>query len=163
MGVAERSSGYSPRVVRAIRLAKLLDARFLDPVLGALLPEIGDWLGVLLGLYPVYVAYREGLSARILAQMLWNLGLDLLVGAVPALGDILDFAFKANMRNTALLEAALRGEIAAHESTTPGLTLSGRTLLLGAGFFFVGAVVLSAWIGSIILTSLWHIIMTVGA
>ena len=37
--------------------------------------------------------------------MVFNIGVDALVGAVPLVGDLFDFAWKANTRNLRLLEA----------------------------------------------------------
>jgi hypothetical protein len=36
--------------------------------------------------------------------MLLNLGVDMALGAMPVLGDLVDIAFRANQRNLALLE-----------------------------------------------------------
>lgn len=36
-----------------------------------------------------------------------NVGIDAVVGAVPILGDLFDVAFKANLRNLAIIEAHL--------------------------------------------------------
>jgi hypothetical protein len=44
----------------------------------------------------------------VIARMMLNTGLDLLTGFVPLLGDLFDAAFKANMRNLALLERHAR-------------------------------------------------------
>jgi hypothetical protein len=41
--------------------------------------------------------------------MLLNLGVDAATGAVPVLGDIWDFFFKAHSRNLALLRARSEG------------------------------------------------------
>jgi hypothetical protein len=35
--------------------------------------------------------------------MLLNVGVDFLVGEIPVLGDLFDFAFKANQRNLLIL------------------------------------------------------------
>ena len=45
-----------------------------------------------------------GAPASLLARMGWNLLVDVVVGAVPFLGDLFDAGFKANMRNLALLD-----------------------------------------------------------
>jgi hypothetical protein len=37
--------------------------------------------------------------------MVWNVAMETLVGAVPILGDIFDIAWKANVKNLALLRA----------------------------------------------------------
>ena len=92
-----------PDIERARTLARVLDHYMVDPLLGLLLPGAGDLVGSLLGLYMVGVALRRRMSPVIIARMLLNLALDAAIGAVPVLGDIADFAFKANQRNLALL------------------------------------------------------------
>src|SRR2546422_1671327 len=52
-------------------------------------------------------AFRMGASRATLVRMAGNVALDAAVGAVPLLGDIFDFAWKANLRNVALLERHL--------------------------------------------------------
>jgi Domain of unknown function (DUF4112) len=75
----------------------------LDAIVG-LVPGIGDLAS------PAYTALIliEGLRLRVpavvQARMVLNAGLDMLIGLVPLLGDIADIAWKANLRNLALLE-----------------------------------------------------------
>src|SRR5690348_16002469 len=71
-------------------LARWLDDRFLDPLLGLVLPGVGDVVGSALGLYVVGVALRRRLPLVTVARMLMNLGVDALVGAVPLAGDLFD-------------------------------------------------------------------------
>lgn len=40
----------------------------------------------------------------LLARMLGNVAIEVVGGAIPVLGDLFDAAFKANLRNVALLE-----------------------------------------------------------
>ena len=54
-----------------------------------------------------------GVPAPTLARMLLNLALDATVGAVPALGDLFDFVWKANIRNIELLERHLHDPVRA--------------------------------------------------
>ena len=103
---------HQAALARLDRYATLMDARFrvpgtrirfgLDPIIG-LLPGIGDALGLALSLYVVVEATRLGVPKRVLFRMLRNVGLEALVGVVPVLGDVFDIAFKANLRNAALL------------------------------------------------------------
>lgn len=98
----------------ARRLSVLLDSAIripgtnlrvgLDPILGAFLPELGDALSAVLSLTLLAVAYRERVPKLVLVRMLINVGLDALLGAIPLLGDVFDFAFKANEKNLALIE-----------------------------------------------------------
>ena len=74
----------------------------LDPLLG-LIPGVGDSIGALLSSYLLYRAAQEGFPVRTLVRMIGNIMLDGAVGMVPVLGDVFDFAFKANRRNLALM------------------------------------------------------------
>jgi hypothetical protein len=98
----------------ARRLSVLLDSALripgtqlrigLDPILGALLPELGDALTAVLSLSLVTVAFRQRVPQWVLARMLVNIALDAILGAIPFVGDVFDFAFKANEKNLALIE-----------------------------------------------------------
>lgn len=79
----------------------------LDPLLG-LLPGAGDWLGALLSLYLLYEASRLGVPLGVLTRMAGNILIEALVGAVPLLGDLFDFAWQANVRNLELVEKHYR-------------------------------------------------------
>jgi hypothetical protein len=46
---------------------------------------------------------KHGASGKIVVKMLLNVLVDLLVGAIPLLGWVFDFYFKANDRNIKLL------------------------------------------------------------
>lgn len=92
-----------PEIARARTLARVLDGYFVDPVVGLIAPGLGDVLTSLLGLYIVAIAARRRVSPLILARMLLNLGLDTALGAVPLVGDLFDFAYRANHRNVELL------------------------------------------------------------
>ena len=77
----------------------------LDPIAGLLVPGLGDFLSAGVGLYIVQVAIRKRLPKIVVARMLLNLGIDTAVGSIPLVGDIFDFAFRANRRNVDLLTA----------------------------------------------------------
>jgi hypothetical protein len=120
-----------PELAAAAALARWMDDRFLDPLLGLFLPGAGDVLGTILGIYPVWLAWRRGAPMALLARMLLNLAVDALGGAVPIVGDIWDFLFRAHARNLALLEArASGGEVRGRP--TDALVVAGAALLLVA-------------------------------
>ncbi|HEY7376845.1 MAG TPA: DUF4112 domain-containing protein [Polyangia bacterium] len=126
-------------------LARWLDHRFVDPLLGLLLPGIGDLLGSALGLYPVLLAWQRRAPKALLARMLLNLAADAAGGAIPVIGDLWDFLFRAHARNLQLLRARADGvAVRGHWSDT---LVVGAALML-----FVAALALPvlavAWI--------WH-------
>jgi hypothetical protein len=56
-----------------------------------------------MGAYSLWIARRLGAPGAVVARMVLNLAVDGIVGLVPLLGDLFDFAFKAHSRNHALL------------------------------------------------------------
>jgi hypothetical protein len=89
---------------RAIRIPGTDIYIGLDPILGALLPELGDALTAVLSLGLLALAIRERVPKLVLLRMVVNIAIDALVGAIPLIGDVFDFAFKANEKNLALIE-----------------------------------------------------------
>ena len=64
-------------------------------------------IGAVLSGYIVLEAVRAEVPTFTLARMLVNIGIDTVVGAVPAVGDVFDAAWKSNIMNVALLERHL--------------------------------------------------------
>src|SRR3989344_8067950 len=74
----------------------------LDPILG-LFPGGGDLIALGLSFYIVWIAVQMRIPADKLAQMMGNIAYDFFIGIIPLIGDIADFAFKANTRNLKIL------------------------------------------------------------
>lgn len=95
------------------RWAVLLDSVFrvpgtrirfgLDAIIG-LVPGIGDLSAPVFAAVILATGFRMRLPAVVQARMVLNAALDMLIGLVPILGDVADIAWKANLRNLALLE-----------------------------------------------------------
>ncbi len=111
-----RPAAAAPPVASPLeRLVRLLDEAFpvpgtgwrigLDGIVGLLFPGGGDVLGALVAATVVALAVRQGLPALVVARMVANIAIDLVVGAVPLVGDLFDVAWKANVRNLRLLRA----------------------------------------------------------
>ena len=90
-------------VLIAVRMADWLDDRYIDPLVGFVLPGAGDLLFAVVGMYPVYVALRRRMPPIVAARMIRNLAIDLLLGAIPIVGDLFDVVFQAHRRNANLL------------------------------------------------------------
>src|SRR5580658_1378114 len=74
----------------------------LDGIIG-LVPGLGDVLAGLLSLIIPLAAWIRGVPYVTLVRMAANLGIGVLVGSIPLLGDIFDIAWKTNRRNYRLL------------------------------------------------------------
>jgi hypothetical protein len=101
------------RLATLRRIAELLDSAFvvpgtnyrigLDPIIG-LIPMIGDLASPLFTIGLLWQAYDLRIPKVVQLRMIFNAAIDALVGAIPFLGDLFDFGWKANQRNLALLE-----------------------------------------------------------
>ena len=128
----------------ATTLAHWLDHRFVDPLLGFLLPGVGDLLGAALGVYPVVLAWQRRAPKVLLARMILNLAADTAGGAIPVLGDVWDFLFRAHARNLELLRArADAGEVRAR--WTDAFVVGGALLVLLIALAL--PVVVAVWLG----------------
>lgn len=79
----------------------------LDSLLG-LIPILGDVVGAALSSYILWLAARLGVPRVTLLRMALNVAIEAAVGVVPFLGDVFDMAWKANVRNVAILKAHLQ-------------------------------------------------------
>jgi Domain of unknown function (DUF4112) len=138
-----------PRLRRLRWVAWLLDRSIplghgwsigVDPLIG-LVPGVGDFITTAASFYIVCEAGRLGLPAGILLRMLGNIAADTLLGAIPVLGDLFDFAWQSNVRNLRLIEAHYSPELRERPvgRLVFALMLSAAILigLLGVGGFFV--------------------------
>src|SRR5579862_8324398 len=98
-------------------LAHLLDDWFrvpgtsirfgLDGIIG-LVPGLGDVLAGLASCIIIVAAWFRGVPYVGLMRMVVNLAIDVLVGAIPFIGDAFDIAWKANRRNYKLMTRHLQ-------------------------------------------------------
>lgn len=158
MGRRPSSDDAERRLRRLSRLAWLLDRSIplgkwrigVDPILG-LVPGLGDWLGALLSLYFLYESARLGVRGGVLARMTTNILVETVVGALPVVGDLFDFAWQANARNLRLLQRhydpdleprSLRGVMLA-----VGIVALGVMALVTALAYVVVRTIMGLWNG----------------
>ena len=93
--------------------ASFLDNRFRIPgtnirfgidFLIGLVPYIGDVVGFAISGLLVMVMARKGASGMALVKMVGNVWIDGAIGAIPLLGDLFVFLYRANLRNLQLLK-----------------------------------------------------------
>lgn len=107
--------GDLERDIERVRMvARAMDSQFevagvrfgWDSIIG-LVPVAGDIATAVIGVYPILIARKHNLSKLTRWRMAANFAIDLAVGAVPLAGDVFDLAYKANLKNLALLEREL--------------------------------------------------------
>ena len=82
----------------------------IDPILG-LVTGVGDAVTVIVGVYFIWIGIQMRIPVHKIVQMGWNIGLDFILGSIPVLGDIFDFAYKAHAKNLKILEEHFEGRL----------------------------------------------------
>ncbi len=105
-----------PELERARAWARLLDDRFevaglrfgLDGLLG-LIPGVGALVSLAGGIVMLSAARACGLGPWAYARITGATAIDMVIGAIPVLGDLVDFVFKAHLWSLRLIERERRG------------------------------------------------------
>jgi Domain of unknown function (DUF4112) len=121
----------------------------LDPIIG-LLPIAGDLASAGVSIYILLAAGRLQVPRITIARMGLNVAIDYTLGAIPLIGNVFDFVWKANARNVEILERTLaaRPDERRRQSLWDWLFIltvvfSLVALLIGT---LVAATLLAAWI-----------------
>lgn len=121
----------------------------LDGIVG-LIPGIGDALGLAASGYIIFRARRFGVPRAVLARMIGNVTLEFLVGTIPLLGDLFDFAFKANRRNLALMEQYLVNERTTSRGSRVRILIAAAIALALLALLLLLAIRLAAWLWNLV-------------
>jgi hypothetical protein len=129
---AEQRIAFVARVLDDLIRVPGTQRRFgLEPVMG-LVPWLGDLVSAAIGAWIILEARRFGLPGPVIGRMVAYVVLDLVVGAIPLLGDVFDFAFKSNSRNLALFRR--------HAMNPQASTTGDRAFLAGLALLLLGVV-----------------------
>lgn len=131
------------------KITKVMDSKFkfpgtrfrfgLDPILG-LLPGLGDATSLAISGVLIFYMSKYGASRKLVIMMAGNVILDAVIGSIPILGNIFDFAFKANERNIRLLkEHYQEGK---HRGSGKGFLIAIVLIIVA----FIGLFLYGAWL-----------------
>jgi len=153
-----RAAGTDKTRKKLERLAWFLDssikvpgfnARFgLDGLIG-LIPGVGDAIAALISSVVISEAARMGAPKVLLLKMAFNVLVDSVVGAIPLVGDLFDFAWKANQRNVRLLNQYLDSPRETQTTSRVFVWLLGAALL--------GAVILIGYLVLLLFQGLFSL------
>ncbi|UEG53684.1 DUF4112 domain-containing protein [Mucilaginibacter daejeonensis] len=137
------------------RIAHLFDDQFripgtnfrfgLDPIIN-LFPVAGDAAGMMVSAALLITMARNGASRKVIILMLVNVLIDGLIGAIPLVGQVFDFYYKANLRNIKLLKEHY--EEGRHQGSGNGVIAMIVIVLV---LFLAAFVYLSYWLVSVII------------
>lgn len=92
----------SPVYKTVSKIRKIMDDFFIDPILGLILPGLGDGITTVLSIPYIYQALVKLKSVPLTLAMIYNLLIDWLLGMIPFyIGDVIDVfhrSFKKNMK-----------------------------------------------------------------
>jgi hypothetical protein len=84
-------------------IATAMDDYFLDPVIGFFVPGFGDVLTSVMTLPYYYVSLFKIKSIPLTLAIMFNMLVDMLVGAVPFIGDLIDVFHRSYRKNYRLI------------------------------------------------------------
>ena len=121
----------------------------LDPIIG-LIPLAGDFATSLVSLYILALAAEARVPRSTMLRMGLNVAIDYFVGSIPIVGNVFDFAWKANYQNMQLLERAMAAPPSERrrQSWADWLILGGIVAALVALLIasIVMAILIAGWI-----------------
>lgn len=100
----ENSSSYN--AIKKIK--EVMDDYYVDGILGVF--GVGDWLVCFLGLPTIFFSLFKLHSIRLTTICLGYFLIDLLVGAVPVIGDICDFFYKGYKKSYVLIDGYIHND-----------------------------------------------------
>lgn len=134
-------------------IAKYLDKWFLDPILGFVLPVVGDFITPAFSLPFIYVAAFQVRSLSLTLAVIFNVLRDMLIGMIPfCIGDICDVFHRCYVQNCKLIVGFVEDdEDIIHEVNRKAVwTAILIALFCYLIYVLVGWVVqLTEWIGSL--------------
>lgn len=113
---AARPQHLDRAIARLERLARIMDRLVplpfvggigLDALLG-LVPGVGDAVSFAVSSFIVIRAAQLGASPALLSRLIAIQCTDLILGAIPLVGDVFDAVYKADLRSAALIREALK-------------------------------------------------------
>jgi hypothetical protein len=137
------------------QLSRYLDGLFHIPLVGwrfgldalvGLVPGAGDWLTAVVSLYILTAAVRYRVPKITILRMALNIVIDFALGALPFVGDALDFFWKSNRKNLRLLVE--RAELGADEERGGSLSdwLFVGVIIVGLFFALLASLGISGYI-----------------
>ena len=101
--------------IQIAQLAKIMDSAVKLPIVGRvgldavldLIPVVGNFAGAAVSLTLIARSLQYGPPPSLVSRMLSNVLVDVILGAIPLVGPLVDLWFKANDRNAALMREFL--------------------------------------------------------
>lgn len=111
----EEEEGFSDDVMNStafnlVYYAKKYDDWFLDPIVGMIIPGLGDIISSLAATPALYVAMFKIKSFKLSLAIFYITVLDVLCGIIPGVGDVVDAFYKANKKSARWIVGFVEGD-----------------------------------------------------
>lgn len=143
------------------RIAIAMDHYFLDPVIGFLFPGFGDFTALLLSIPYIWFSLTVVRSIPLTMAVMYNMLIDVLVGFIPVLGDILDIFDRSYWKNYLLITAFVeedKATIIEVRKKALFFSIAVVLLLLIIGLLLFSLYKTFGWVATALL-GLWEVII----
>ena len=92
------------------KICKWMDTFYLDPILSIIPGGVGDIISQTLTVPFIYVAATKIKSLPLTLAIIYNSLVDMLIGAIPLIGDVMDIFNKSHKKNYKLLNGFIEDD-----------------------------------------------------
>lgn len=83
---------------KLVYMSKKYDDWFLDPIVGLIIPGVGDFISSIAAMPALYTAAFKIKSFKLTIAILYITVLDIICGVIPGVGDVVDAFYKSNKK-----------------------------------------------------------------
>lgn len=146
--IIRNSTSY--KLIHAIAL--WMDQRLLDPLIGLVMPGLGDALTSVLTMPFLYLSIVKLKSIPLTLAIVCNILLDVLIGIIPYIGVVGDVFKRAFTRNAALIKGYVEGDKAVMQEIDWKAVGMAFLIVILCGLIyamFLIAIKIVEWVGSL--------------
>ena len=146
--IIRNSTSY--KLIHAIAL--WMDQRLLDPLIGLVIPGLGDALTSVLTMPFLYLSIVKLKSIPLTLAIVCNILLDVLIGIIPYIGVVGDVFKRAFTRNAALIKGYVEGDKAVMQEIDRKAVGMAFLIVILCGLIyamFLIAIKIVEWVGSL--------------
>ena len=133
-------------------IALWMDQRLLDPLIGLVMPGLGDALTSVLTMPFLYLSIVKLKSIPLTLAIVCNILLDVLIGIIPYIGVVGDVFKRAFTRNAALIKGYVEGDKAVMQEIDRKAVGMAFLIVILCGLIyamFLIAIKIVEWVGSL--------------
>ncbi len=146
--IIRNSTSY--KLIHAIAL--WMDQRLLDPLIGLVMPGLGDALTSVLTMPFLYLSIVKLKSIPLTLAIVCNILLDVLIGIIPYIGVVGDVFKRAFTRNATLIKGYVEGDKAVMQEIDRKAVGMAFLIVILCGLIyamFLIAIKIVEWVGSL--------------